>query len=84
MDRRIPDANIWSELRQTAALSSKAVCEYTGLSRQFLFNIEKGKSKPSEQNENKILELYRIHLDAQKKLYTEKLEKINKLLEYLK
>lgn len=71
---------IWAELRVVSGLSTKMICDYTQMSRQHLFNIEKGRSIPGEKNRDKLLELYATHLVAQKGMYEDKLNRINFLI----
>ena len=75
--------NVWSEIRELASVSVKAVCEFSGISRQFLFAIEKGKSNPSEQTMQKLKGIYLMHLEAQKKIYKSRLDSIEKHIKFL-
>ena len=68
---------IWSELRLISGLSTKMICDHTQMSRQHLFNIEKGRSLPGDKTKEKLLELYITHLTAQKGMYEDKLSRIN-------
>jgi len=70
----------WKHYREISGMTTDAIAEKCGISRQMLWFIENGQKNPSDFVKTKLLDLYRNQINAHIQFYSDQTRKMNMAL----